>query len=54
MASIRKRGATHQITVSLGVKEDGTQNRKMTTFVPPYGLTEKQGLKAAQEYARVF
>jgi integrase len=54
MASIRKRGETYQITVSLGVKEDGTQNRKMTTFAPTHGLTEKQGLKAAREYAREF
>jgi integrase len=55
MASILKRGSAYLITVSLGVKKDGfTQNRKTTTFNPPYGLTEKQGLRAAQDYAREF
>ncbi|GHU47432.1 hypothetical protein FACS1894120_5450 [Clostridia bacterium] len=54
MASIRKRGETYHITVSLGVDADYKQVRKFTTFTPPHGLTEKQGKKEAQEYARVF
>ncbi|MDR1066716.1 MAG: hypothetical protein LBL35_04705 [Clostridiales bacterium] len=54
MASIRRRGETYHITVSLGVDDNYKQIRKFTTFTPPHGLTEKQGLKAAQEYARVF
>jgi integrase len=54
MASIRKRGETYHITVSLGVDENYKQVRKFTTFEPPHDLTEKQGKKAAQEYARVF
>ena len=54
MASIRKRGETFHITVSLGVDENYRQIRKFTTFTPPHGLTEKQAKKAAQEYARVF
>jgi integrase len=54
MASIRKRGETYHITVSLGVDENYKQERKFTTYTPPHGLTPKQGKKAAQEYARVF
>jgi integrase len=54
MASIIKRGASYQIRVSLGVDENYKQIRKFTTFTPPHGLTEKQGYKAAQEYARTF
>jgi integrase len=54
MASIRKRGDTYHITVSLGVDKNYKQVRKFTTFTPPHGLTEKQGKKAAQEYARTF
>ncbi|GHU44836.1 hypothetical protein FACS1894111_12690 [Clostridia bacterium] len=54
MASIRKRSETYHITVSLGVDENYKQVRKFTTFTPPHGLTEKQGKKAAQEYARTF
>ena len=54
MASIRKRGKTYHITVSLGVGENYKQTRKFTTFTPPHGLTEKQGKKAAEDYARIF
>jgi len=54
MASIRKRGETYHITVSLGVDENYKQVRKFTTFTPTHGLTEKQCKKEAQEYARVF
>jgi integrase len=54
MASIRKRGETYHITVSLGVDENYKQLRKFTTFTPPHSLTEKQGKKAAREYAREF
>jgi hypothetical protein len=54
MASIRRRGETYHITVSLGVDENYKQIRKFTTFTPPHGLTEKQGARAAQEYARTF
>jgi len=54
MASIRRRGRTYHITVSLGVDENYKQVRKFTTFEPPHGLTKKQGYKAALEYARGF
>jgi len=55
MASIEKRGKTYRITVSLGFKEDGvTRVRKVTSFKPKYGMTEKQGRKAAEEFAAKF
>jgi len=55
MASIEKRGKTYRITVSLGFKEDGvTRVRKVTSFKPRYGMTEKQGRKAAEEFAAKF
>jgi integrase len=54
MASIRKRGGTFHITVSLGVDENYRQVRKFTTYEPPHGLTDKQALKAARDYAREF
>jgi hypothetical protein len=57
MASIRKRGKhrkTYHITVSLGRNTDGSQHLKTTTFTPPDGLSEKQGLKAAKEFAQKF
>jgi len=53
MASITVRGKrrkTYRITVSLGFKPDGRQNLKTTTFIPPPGLTEKQGRKAAEAF----
>jgi len=55
MAAIKKRGQTYLITVSLGFKEDGvTQARKTVTFKPERGMTEKQALKAAAEFAANF
>jgi hypothetical protein len=57
MASVRVRGKrrkTYLVTVSLGFKPDGSQRLKTTTFIPPLGLTEKQGLKAAKEFAVKF
>ncbi|MDR1320944.1 MAG: site-specific integrase [Gracilibacteraceae bacterium] len=54
MASIRKRGETYHIAVSLGVDENFKQVRKYTTFDPPHGMTVKQAKKAADEYAREF
>jgi integrase len=55
MPSIEKRGKTYRITVSLGFKEDGvTRVRKVTSFKPKYGMTEKQGRKAAEEFAAKF
>jgi len=55
MASVKLRGKTYRITVSLGFKADGiTRVRKTTTFKPKYGMTEKQGRKAAEEFAAKF
>jgi len=57
MASVRVRGKrrkTYLVTVSLGFKADGSQRLKTTTFIPPPGLIEKQGLKAAKDYAIKF
>jgi integrase len=54
MASLRKRGETFHITVSLGNDEQGRQVRKFTTFTPSDGSTDKQGRRAAEEYAREF
>jgi len=55
MASIKLRGKTYWITVSLGFKEDGvTRIRKSTTFKPKYGMTETQAENAANEYAAKF
>jgi len=55
MASLKKRGKTYFITASLGFKEDKiTRIRKTATFTPPAELSEKQGRKAAEEFARDF
>ncbi|GBU20175.1 hypothetical protein R80B4_00050 [Fibrobacteres bacterium R8-0-B4] len=55
MPSIEKRGKTYRITVSLGFKEDGvTRIRKITSFKPKYGMTEKQGRKAVEVFAAEY
>ena len=48
--SIRKRGNTYTITVSLGYDEQGRQIRKNTTYTPPEGVTPKKAEKLAKEY----
>jgi hypothetical protein len=54
MATVRKRGNTFTITVSLGYKEDGTHVRKFTTFKPPPNVTPGKAEKLAKEYAAIF
>jgi hypothetical protein len=51
MASIRKRGDTFQITVSMGVGVDGLQIRKFDTFTPPKDINPKKARKLAEEHA---
>jgi integrase len=55
MAYVEKRGKmSYRITVSDGFNENGTRVRKSTIFKPKHGLTEKQALKAAKEFAVKF
>jgi len=51
MATVRKRGNTFTITVSLGYREDGSHIRKFTTFKPPPNVTQGKAEKLAKEYA---
>ena len=53
MASIRKRGNTFQITVSLGFDTEGKQIVQTTTYRPE-ARTEKAIEKEVKEYARDF
>lgn len=39
MPSIKKRGDSYRIMVSLGYDMEGKQVRKTTTFTPPEGVT---------------
>lgn len=54
MASIRKRGAAYQITVSNGRKPDGSQIVKTATFTPDPAKTEKQNQKALELFVMDF
>ncbi len=54
MASIKKRGDSFRIMVSLGYGMDGRQIRKTTTYKPPEGVTEGKARKLAEAYAHDF
>ncbi len=54
MASIRKRGKTYQIRVSVGYNVNGEQITKTTNFTPPPNMTEKQAEKEVQKIAFEF
>jgi len=58
MASIRKilgkNGVSYKITVTHGLKSDGSQNRKYKTYNPPSGITERQIEKEVNRIAYDF
>ena len=55
MASIRKRGNSYLIVVSMGYTPDGRRrNPQQKTVKPPTGLTPKQTEKWLQEQAMIF
>ena len=55
MASIRKRGNSYLLVVSMGYTPDGRRrNPQQTTVKPPTGLTPKQTEKWLQEQAMLF
>ena len=45
MPSIKKRGDSYRIMVSLGYDMEGKQVRKTTTFTPPEVVTPRQSRK---------
>ena len=55
MASIRKRGNSYLLVVSMGYTPDGRRrNPQQKTVKPPAGLTPKQTEKWLQEQAMLF
>lgn len=54
MPSIKKRGDTYRIMVSLGYDMEGRQIRKTTTFTPPENVTPGKGEKMAMSYSHEF
>ena len=55
MASIRKRGGSYLLVVSMGYAPDGRRrNPQQKTVRPPTGLTPKQAEKWLQEQAMIF
>lgn len=54
MPSIKKRGDTYRIMVSLGYDMEGRQIRKTTTFTPPENVTSGKAEKLAVSYAHEF
>ncbi len=54
MATVKKRGNTFQITVSLGTDVHGKKIRKTTTFKPPENTAPKKAEKLANEFAVDF
>ena len=54
MPSIKKRGKTFRIMVSMGYDMNGKQIRKTTTFTPPDGVTDGKAEKLAKAYAYEF
>lgn len=55
MASIRKRGGSYLLVVSMGYTPDGRRrNPQQKTVKPPTGLTPKQTEKWLQEQAMLF
>ena len=51
MATVRKRGSSYTVTVSMGYSETGKHHRKNTTFTPPEGVSDAKALKLANEFA---
>lgn len=54
MPSVKKRGKTFRIMVSMGYDMSGKQIRKTTTFTPPDGVTDGKAEKLAKAYAYEF
>lgn len=54
MASIKERGGSYQITVSMGRDIYGKKLIETTTYTPEPGLTPKKRQKAVEEFARQF
>ena len=54
MLSIKKRGDSYRIMVSLGYDMDGRQIRKTTTYTPPENVTPRKAEKLAVSYAHEF
>lgn len=54
MPTIRKRGKSFQIVVSMGLDINGKKIRKTTTFRPPENVTPKKAEKLAAEFAIDF
>ena len=54
MPSVKKRGDSYRIMVSLGYDMDGKQVCKTTTFTPPEGVTPGKAEKLAISYAHEF
>jgi hypothetical protein len=54
MASVRKRGDSFTISVSLGYDAMGKQIRKFTTYTPPADVTAGKAEKLARQYAAVW
>ena len=55
MASLRKRGNSYLLVVSMGYTPDGRRrNPQQETVKPPAGLTPKQTEKWLQEQAMLF
>lgn len=54
MPSVKKRGKTFRIMVSMGYDMNGKQIRKTTTFTPPDGVTDGKAEKLAKAYAYEF
>lgn len=51
MPSVKKRGDSFRIMVSLGYGMDGRQIRKTTTYTPPEGVTPGKAEKLATAFA---
>ena len=54
MPSVKRRGDTFRIMVSLGYGMDGRQIRKTTTYTPPEGVTPGKAEKLATAFAYEF
>ena len=54
MPSVKRRGDTFRIMVSLGYGMDGKQIRKTTTYTPPEGVTPGKAEKLATAFAYEF
>ena len=54
MASIKKRGTSYLIKVSLGYSADGNQQAKFLTWTPPAGMTKRQIEKELNRQAVLF